>query len=74
MSTHNILQTYVVVDTNDEVILMSMHNICFYGEIMKIIPKSSSNTLLICSTKNIQKILRKENYILFGHFVLFFKQ
>ena len=29
---------------------MSTHNICFYGEIMKIIPKLSSNTLLICST------------------------
>ena len=30
-------------------ILMSTHNICFYGEITKIIPKLSSNTLLICS-------------------------
>ena len=29
---------------------MSTHNICFYGEIMKIIPKLSSNTFLICST------------------------
>ena len=29
---------------------MRTHNICFYGEIMKIIPKLSSNTLLICST------------------------
>ena len=32
-----------------EAILMSSHNICFYGEINKIIPKLSSNTLLICS-------------------------
>ena len=30
---------------------MSTHNICFYGEITKIIPKLSSNTLLICSTE-----------------------
>ena len=27
-------------------ILMSTHNICFYGEITKIIPKLSSNTVL----------------------------
>ena len=33
MSTHNIL--------------MSTYNICFYGEIKKIIPKLSSNTLLV---------------------------
>ena len=33
-----------------EVILMSTHNIWFYGEIAKIIPKLSSNTLLICPT------------------------
>ena len=31
---------------------MRTHNICFYGEISKIIPKLSSNTLLICSTGN----------------------
>ena len=31
-------------------ILMSTHNICFYGEISKIIPQLSSNTLLICSS------------------------
>ena len=30
---------------------MSTHNICFYGEISKIIPKLSSNTLLIFSTE-----------------------
>ena len=29
---------------------MNTHNICFYGEIGKIIPKLSQNTLLICST------------------------
>ena len=29
---------------------MSTHNIRFYGEIKKIIPKLSPNTLLICST------------------------
>ena len=28
---------------------MISHNICFYGEITKIIPKLSSNTLHICS-------------------------
>ena len=33
-----------------EAILMSTHNICFYGEITKIISKLASNTLLICST------------------------
>ena len=26
--------------------LMSTHNICFYGEIVKIIPELSSNTLI----------------------------
>ena len=36
-----------------EAILMSTHNICFYGEITKIIPKFSSNTLLICSSESI---------------------
>ena len=29
---------------------MSTHNICFYGEITKMIPKLSSNTLPICFT------------------------
>ena len=33
-----------------EAILMSTHNICFYGEIMKMIPKLFTNTLLICFT------------------------
>ena len=36
-----------------EAILMSTYNICFYGELMKVISKLhvSSNTHLICSTK-----------------------
>ena len=29
---------------------MSTHNICFYGELTKIILQLSSNTLLICSS------------------------
>ena len=29
---------------------MSTHNISFYGEIMKIVPKLYSDTLLICFT------------------------
>ena len=29
---------------------MSTHNICFYGELTKIIFQLSSNTLLLCST------------------------
>ena len=33
-----------------EAILMSTDNKCFYGEIAKILPKLSSNTL-ICSTE-----------------------
>ena len=44
MSTNNICFRLA------EAILMSTHSICFYGEIMKIIPKLSSNTLLICFT------------------------
>ena len=31
--------------------LMSAHNICFYGEISKIIPYLSPNTTTICSTE-----------------------
>ena len=42
MNTHNIC-FYV------EAILMSTHNVGFYAEITKIIPKLSSDTLLICS-------------------------
>ena len=34
-----------------EAILVSTHNICFYGKLWKIIPKLSSNTLLICCTE-----------------------
>ena len=53
----NFLQFFIkayVVGTHlnrlGETILLSTHNISFYGEIMNIIPKLSSNTLLICFT------------------------
>ena len=42
MSTHNICC---------EAILMSTHNIGFYGELTKIILQLSSDTLLICSSE-----------------------
>ena len=29
---------------------MSTHNICFHGEILKMIPKLSPNTFIICPT------------------------
>ena len=29
---------------------MNTHNICFYGEISKVIPQLSPNTLLVCSS------------------------
>ena len=38
---------------------MSTHNICFYGELTKIILQLSSNTLLICSTVG---LLQYENF------------
>ena len=47
-------KTYVVGTHKNrlgEASLRSTHNISFYGEITKIIPKLSSNTLLICSTE-----------------------
>ena len=40
---------------------MSTHNICFYGELMKIILQLSSNTLLICFTEQVAKM---NNYYL----------
>ena len=40
-----------------EAILMSTHNICFYGELMKIILHLSPNTLLICSSGQSSKTL-----------------
>ena len=46
-----------------ESVLMSTHNVCFCGEIMKIIPKYSSNTLLICFTD----MHTSENMIFSGH-------
>ena len=33
---------------------MGTHNICFYGEISKIVPQLSPNTLLICSSGMLQ--------------------
>ena len=42
---------WVLIKTG-EAILMRTHNICVYGEISKIIPKLSSNTLIICSTES----------------------
>ena len=38
---------------------MSTHNICFYGKLTKIIPKLSSNTLLICYTTAVIKMSGK---------------
>ena len=35
----------------EKAILMSTHNMCFYGELTKIILQLSSNTHLICSTQ-----------------------
>ena len=34
---------------------MSTHNVCFYGEITKIISKISSNTFLICSAADLRQ-------------------
>ena len=45
-----ILKECKLFHTFDEAILMSTHNICFYGELTKIILELSPNTLLICST------------------------
>ena len=44
-------------------ILMSTHNICFYGEITKIIPKLSLNTLLICSNVSCIFIYNTDKWI-----------
>ena len=43
---------------------MSTHNICFFGEIMKIIPILSSNTLLICLTVPTIRIRKEVKLIL----------
>ena len=51
MSTHNICLA--------EAILMSTHNIRFYGEMTKIILQLSLNALLICSSVNHDHILQK---------------
>ena len=37
---------------------MSTHNICFHGELMKIILQLSGNTLLICSTALISTLFQ----------------
>ena len=44
---------YVVVTQNrpGKAILMSTYNLCFYGELSKIIPKLSLSYLFICSTE-----------------------
>ena len=39
---------------------MSTHNICFYGELTKIILQFSSNTLLICSSEKVKSDSIKE--------------
>ena len=41
---------WVLIRIASQAILMSTHNICFYGELTKIVLHLSSNTLLICST------------------------
>ena len=46
---------------------MSTHNICFYGDVTKIILQLSSNTLLICSTH--ASALHDEHEILYGLFL-----
>ena len=43
-----------------EAILMSTYNICFYGEISKIILELSPTTLLICPTVTIVEIDHKK--------------
>ena len=43
------------------------HNICFYGEISKFIPKLSSNTLLICSTVKEPFCLHLLDYVCWNH-------
>ena len=44
----HMLWVLIRIISHGEVIPMSTHNICFYGEISKIIPWLSPNTLLIC--------------------------
>ena len=46
----NISKQPILSDFIAEAILKSTHNICFYGELTKIIFQLSSNTHLICST------------------------
>ena len=46
----NVSCGYSLENRLGEAILMSTHNICFYAEMLKIVPKLSPNTLLICAT------------------------
>ena len=51
---------------------MSTHNVCFYGELSKIIFQLSPNTLLICSTgaqsiKGTSESLHIQGYLDFGN-------
>ena len=47
---------------------MSNHNICFYGELTKIILQLSSNTLLICSSVGSSKCFFPKTF--FYYFIL----
>ena len=57
---------------------MSTHNICFYGELTKIILQLSSNTLFICSNVTILNamlllhIIYGQAYNLLGQFCVIF--
>ena len=68
MSTHN-HKNMIWVLIRIASILMSTHNICFYGEQMKIVLELSSNTHLICSTE-----LHLVANLLRIHTVFFFKK
>ena len=48
-SKKNMLRVLIRITSLAEAILMSTHNICFHGELTKIILQLSSNTHLICS-------------------------
>ena len=66
------IEIYVVGTRHNclgEAILMSTHNICFYGELMKIILELSSNTLLICSSVIIHEVPPNSYVIILGSIV-----
>ena len=52
---------WVLIRIASEVIQMSTHIICFYGELTKIILQLSSDTLLICSTVDSENVFKTEN-------------